>query len=234
MRRVRRPRIGCWTLSVAILVVLALTAYAGKLMLDSLFMRTTWDRPDPPTTSDLARLRDRSSHPTYWLGLRTDRPLSVAEPASSARDSLVFTYGQFCEELDPGSGLSCTDHGEVFNQRRTVTILREVGPYQGMPSDRECWHPVGRAWVLACERSWRPTLWTADRVVEFSRTRPGTDDLDYDRLPWRQTIRELQRFDAAGSGPKFPATTRFTCAERHVMSRRDRAGMPPALRARGC
>jgi hypothetical protein len=217
-------------LGLGVLAVLGAAAVAGLAWLSSGFT-TEWERPAPPTSSAIARLREAAPSPTYWFGPRTDAPLSVADPIDGVPGSRIFIYGQFCEELDPGSGLTCTDHGVVVNEPR------RIGAGTFVTRDASCWHRAGAAWVVWCRDSWRANLWTADRVVEFSKPQrgdPAVVDPTTDRRPWQETIRELQRFDAGARGPRITATTRLTCAERLKLGRRQRAALPEPLRARGC
>jgi hypothetical protein len=220
----RRPSRAVAALLIGMVLGFVFLVVGVGIALDDEFDRVSVDwHPDPaPTDAQLAALRTTpGSTPAYWFGRSFNG--AALSTATRAGTKLSFDYGVFCQEYDPGSGLTCTDKARVESRPRG-------GDESALGTRRACWQAFGDAWVHACSGSTVARLFTGDQVVRPFI--PSATDQEFSK-PWRQVVAQLERFDAAGT-PVYPAATRFTCTEARRLGPAQRRALPAALRPRSC
>lgn len=183
-----------------------------------------WTPPTPPTAAQLVEARRTAPVPTFWFGpVANGGRLSELTRGVDDRPNVVeLVYGLYCEEYDPGSGLSCDEKARVSNEPRNTST-------RPLTRRRSCWKPYGKAWVLKCGEPFR--LYTGSRMTEFFWAQASDPSFS---VPWRESVTKLQRFDADGAAAAgVPATTRFTCRELRNAWRRHKLALPAAIRPLG-
>lgn len=198
--------------ALALLVVVAATAI---YVLSWDFGDDAFEAPPPPTAADLARIRDRSGFPVYWLGPEYGRhELEHADPEPDDGSVLLSYGGPYCDSFDE----VCNYEIEVGTSPNRAVVTEDPGSGRRDPI---CWRRIGPAVVLGCDGRGEVTkyLFTGPVLVEVYANSDS---------PFR--VAAALRPMRGGAGLAAPRP--LSCRETRQMSARLRRTLPRELR--GC